>query len=796
MKSKNEKRKIFGRITSTKVAALLSAAVLALPLSACGKSKKEEVPRMFPSTVEITTDTSNIVMKTFIDEYVSEYNSGTVTGKTEEYDYYTELFEILSNDPEPETIDKGLFEEPEVILKTYDFNKDEIVYDTKSDRYYYISDVEIKAVYGRNVSMVTKDGRIFLEGEEDSWIIKNINYENSLHTNLTYNKDGSFSICEYVEGKGVKNTYFFGEDGLLDYSEEEYSDTLLTTTYEEGNINWYETRDQDSELRKKVNKDGSSIVCDWGYLDETYEYAEYYSGEYPFLDEIMYFYDTTGALVRITGADEKVEEDNSKYVVHCVFYPNGDFYKTEEDINSNGQTDKIVRTAEKYGEEKIEIKYEKNEEGKFDKYINKWDENGRQNFSSKNDDVYIVEKDGIIYWYNADGTFNQAVKYEDNGTMFYNEDGTKKWFDGNDDKTIEYGEGEKIVSISDDDKRITYYDYENNIIQKISNLSEKEITVEGNGQTYNVPKNAEIGFRENQTISWISNTIDDEDISFEINGKNYIIPKCCHFNIMENGEIASVSRVNDEYYDFDKHVWYDKDVDVEIEIKGKIYKLSAGGHIYFHENANLREYSYDGKNRTTYYETGEKSSETNDDITIGYYKNENIQEIINNNKDGEEISVNDLFGKIYTIKNGERIGLTENGEVSSLRQDGELFNYSYNYYNEYDHTYYYVRKYNRNEPSSEYYFYHNDQLLGVSDGTFEIHTYGEGRYTIVRNRGATTYYGGDYWEQKCEVILPDRIIKDNGEVVEIKEEQTTEAATTETSTETVIEESEIDDDGR
>ena len=80
-------------------------------------------------------------MKTFIDEYIDEYNNGTVTGKTEEYDYYTELFEILSNDPESESIYKGMFEEPEVILKTYDFNKDEIVYDTKSDYNYYINNV-------------------------------------------------------------------------------------------------------------------------------------------------------------------------------------------------------------------------------------------------------------------------------------------------------------------------------------------------------------------------------------------------------------------------------------------------------------------------------------------------------------------------------------------------------------------------------------------------------------------------------------------------------------------------------
>ena len=71
---------------------------------------------------------------------------------------------------------------------------------------------------------------------------------------------------------------------------------------------------------------------------------------------------------------------------------------------------------------------------------------------------------------------------------------------------------------------------------------------------------------------------------------------------------------------------------------------------------------------------------------------------------------------------------------------------------------------------------------------------------MISRGGGTTTFSGDYWEQKCEVILPDRIIKANGEVEEIKEEQTTEAEIIETATEistgTVTEEIEIDDDER
>ena len=126
---------------------------------------------------------------------------------------------------------------------------------------------------------------------------------------------------------------------------------------------------------------------------------------------------------------------------------------------------------------------------------------------------------------------------------------------------------------------ITYYDYENNIVQEICNSNDEEAIVEANGQTYKIPKNTEIYFRENNAISGIRNRNGDEEIMFEANGKNYIIPKDCHFSFGENREIDSVYRGNTRYYDSDENVWRLEDSEVDIEVNGKKYNFLSRGNI-------------------------------------------------------------------------------------------------------------------------------------------------------------------------------------------------------------------------
>ena len=120
-----KKRNIFKPISPKKIAALLSASLVMLPLTAC-KEKNVEKPR-----IEIEfCDTSDIKL----DTYLEDYEKGKIRNGTEMYNYYEELFEILSQEEIVSTEENQNIElenqniELENSNVTYNFNKELITF--------------------------------------------------------------------------------------------------------------------------------------------------------------------------------------------------------------------------------------------------------------------------------------------------------------------------------------------------------------------------------------------------------------------------------------------------------------------------------------------------------------------------------------------------------------------------------------------------------------------------------------------------------------------------------------------
>lgn len=635
MKDKKEKN-IFKRIFR-RIAAIFSAGAVTLTLAACDEDKAPTIEETESFTL---VDTSDINLTSMLDKYTEDYDKGTIVDGTEMFKHYEELYGDLRKDQTLPTPEVGFWEiapDPEVI--TYNFDMGQVKYDTVENGIYYIDGEVIKEVTDNSVKIKTLDGSIEVEDLDDSYCIINVNDSNSTTTTVQYNFDGSYTISENENSQNQR--FEFSKDGMLASSEiaqkdEEGRETSeIKKAYKNGNINYYSAYDDKGRLIEERQEDGSYIIIEYDNTidEEIYNFYSDSNRQNNYLptyyerlhDKISYYYDENDKLTKI---ETHIKASENSYT---IFSPNGDYYEYVKSTDENGKIIYEGKIENIYNKYRTREEKRRNKDGEFDVYVSKFDysllpsdpyiSNGDTVFSSRNGTILVQEKDGIIYQYGQDGMFFQAYNVVEDGKNYYREDGSKLSFEGKNGKKIDYNKEGKICTITDDTMTTGYYDYEQNSISYISNKSDDEITVEVNGKTYKLSKSESVAFYESGGIQSHDNYNENAYILYYETGEEWQVRKDGIYTV------------------------YDKEHNITAIEKDKV---TTG---YYDYANNLIEY----KN-----ENG---------ITTYFYRNNQIELIRNGNyRDGIIISVNDIFGNIYEIGEGDEIRFNENGTVKSFKE--------------------------------------------------------------------------------------------------------------------------------
>ena len=784
-----KKRNIFKPISPKKIAALLSASLVMLPLTAC-KEKNVEKPH-----IEIEfCDTSDIKLDTYLNNYLEDYEKGKIRNGTEMYNYYEELYELLSQE-EIVSTEENQNIELENSNVTYNFNKELMPYEKKEAAYYYANDEIIKKVCDGLgfIELKTKDGTIKINKDEASYVITNRDEKNLIETVLKYNQDGSYKVTEKTDSRS--DTLEFNKGGLLKTSINfKYYTSKIKKIYKNGDINIYDRYDGEN-LIERINLDGSYFISEYnkGIDKSRYNFCPEFRN---FYDKITYFYAPNDYLQKIETYDESLVNTNYNREDKTIFLPNGDYYEYIKTYDENNQLYEDEKIENKYNKYSTCVIIKKNEEGNFDQIITRYDYNaisprknhgviGDRIFESVNGKVVIIQKDGIIYNYNRiNGEFEKAYKTEENGVTYYNEDSKKIKFEAFDGTIKEFDENEKINYIDNGITRISYYNYDNNLISYISNCSENEITVEANGKSFKLSSTGNVSFYEN------GNTMHydyDDNIShsYHENGVEWrFVENETTTFYDENHNITGIIKdgIRTDYYDYDNNIiesfeengirytYYEYTNIDERKIK-KIenfgseevyiydgYELKKDSSISYYENGQLNYYSYDKSNNFKFKEDGKHDYETKDgkkycygsndkicgvwedSVYTGFYnfEKQEISEICNEKDDGTIISINDLYGNVYDLKKDEYIEFYENGDVHYVQYiDGCKV-----WYRKEDQSYYYVKDDNNNTCT----FYYKDKVLHTME---------------LSEKFNTTYKDGT-----TRIKLSDGTIIDSDEVIE------------------------------
>lgn len=753
-----KKRNIFKPISPKKIAALLSVSLVMLPLTAC-REKNVEKPR-----IEIEfCDTSDIKLDTYLNNYVEDYENGKIRNGIEMYNYYEELFEILSQEeivPTEENQNIKL----ENSNVTYNFNKELMQYEKKEDSYYYANDEIIKKVYNSLgfVELKTNNGTIKINKHEASYIITNKNEKKSIETFLQYNQDGSYKVTEKTDSKS--DTLEFNNKGLLETSINiEYRKSNIKKIYKNGDINIYDKYEHEN-LIERINLDGSYIIVDYNNGIDKSRYNFYPESRISY-DKITYFYAPNDHLQKIETYDESLINTNHNREDKTIFLPNGDYYEYIKTYDENNQLYEDEKIENKYNKYSTRVISEKNEEGNFDQIIERYDYNaispdkklgftGDWVFKSVNGKVVITQKDGIIYNYNEEnGEFVKAYKAEKDGVTYYNEDTKKIKFYGFDGTIMQFDENEKIDYIDNGITRISYYNYDKNFISYISNCSENEITVEANGKSFKLSSTGNVSFYKNGNTMHYAY---DDNIrhSYHENGVEWqFVENETTTFYDENHKITGIIKdgIRTDYYDYDNNIiqsfeengirytYYEYTNIDERKIK-KIenfgseevyiydgYELKTGSSISYYENGQVNYYSYDESCNIKFNEDGKHDYETkdgkkycygsndkifgvwDDSVFTGFhdFEKQEISRILNAKDDGTIISINDLYGNVYDLKKDESINFYENGNLHYVEYNDGLKKC----YRKEDQNYYYIKNENNNTCT----FYYKDKVLHTMD---------------------------------------------------------------------------------
>lgn len=751
-----KRRNIFKPISSKKVATLLSASLLMLPLTAC-REQNVEKPH-----IEIEfCDTSDIRLDTYLNNYLVNYEKGYVNNGIEMYNHYEELYEILSQ-KEIVLPEESQYCELKNKNVTYNFNKELMNYDKKDTCYYYANDEKIKTIFSDTVELKTIDGTIKIDKDESSYIITNKDEPDSIKTVVQYNQDGSYKVIEETNSKS--ETLEFNKDGFLELSlSHEFRDPKIKKVYKKGDINIYdEYRGED--LIKKVNLDGTYFISEYNNGIDKSRY-DFYPDSRVSYDKITYFYDQNNYLQKIEAYEESLYNTNHYSEDKIIFLPNGDYYEYIKTYDENNKLYKDEKIENKYNKHRTNVISKKNEDGNFDQIITRYDYNaispdkmlgikGDWIFKSVNGKVVITQKDGIIYNYNEKNEeFVKAYNVEKDGVTYYNEDAKKIEFKSFDGIIMKFDENEKIDYIDNGIKRISYYDYDKNLISSISNCSENEITVEGNDKNFKLSSTGNVSFYENGNPKHYC--YDEKTMHFYYeNGVEWQFIEngtTTYYDENHNINVIIKDGVRTEYYDYDNNIiesfeengirytYYEyTNIDErkirKIENFGKEevytydgYDLKKGSSISYYENGQVDYYNYDENNSVKFQENGKHNYEIKDgkkycydsnDKIIGVwddsvftgfhdFEKQQISEIRNAKKDGTIISINDVYGNVYDLKEDESINFYENGNLHYVKyNDG-----CKKCYRKENQNYYYIK----NEKNNTCTFYYKDQVLHVME---------------------------------------------------------------------------------
>ena len=577
-----------------RMAAVLSAGAMVLPLTGCKAN----------NTFKEKT------LNSCLDEYRAEYGSDTVKNGVEMYEYVADLYSQYSKHAK-ETY--------------YPSNRKSIkhfVGPTLGDNTYGPQLPNVTAV-----TIKTKSEPIVITLDNtNSYSVYTSNDSNRKKYTYTYNLDGSYSILEEDYDGGNPTKVQFDSIGLIEAMEKRNSEEgYHLYEYDEGDMNAYSVYSSGGILQEKRNKDGSYTVYDrngkYERLEHNYDAEgnlkstdEYYAGLSGNFRCIPYNYTSPFHVYDIADRED----------IHTIILPDGDSYTyvkyTDADGNYVGGK-KISTKNEKYSDivENLVI------DGKNTTIVSRYDYNvpnphesydifgevdmGAIIYQKVDDKQTVKMKDGIIYHYDIDGSFisaeqvmgDGADKKFENGVMFYNEDGTKKYFENYyEGKHVDYDENGVITSTRLTDREheggyveTEYYGDITAGIKSVKNESNDTISVDANGQNFILGKSGEVLFYDDGQVESYNNTT-NRGVTIKVKDNDYTVHKKEAVSFYSNGQQKSISNsklLKTFYENGNIHYVSNNSSDVVLNESG--YDLKKDSYLSCRADGELDEYFYD-----------------------------------------------------------------------------------------------------------------------------------------------------------------------------------------------------------
>lgn len=188
-----------------------------------------------------------------------------------------------------------------------------------------------------------------------------------------------------------------------------------------------------------------------------------------------------------------------------------------------------------------------------------------------------------------------GYKVQKDGIAYINEDGQITKFKHKNGDIFSYRNG-KIVDMRNSSMSISYHNYDENIIESITNKTDEEILVKANEQDFKIKPKGSIGFYDNNQLKYIA---DNEVFT----------------SYYEDGNIRSIGNYASD------------NINVNVtDNNDNIYILNSGDYIKFYKTGNIEKIKQ-GKLEKTYYRYNDSDYyyvRNYDDGSYTFYHNEDI----------------------------------------------------------------------------------------------------------------------------------------------------------------------------
>ena len=467
---------------------------------------------------------------------------------------------------------------------------------------------EIKFYYDRNEKLRHVDAR--REDYYNGKFIKMIAYPNG---KVFYNKEGHDKDGNVISVEKIEQEYDVKKNSI------KFETALTKKVDEDGKMHTLVYKDDYTLINPENITRNENWQCDRSYMSRD-GVVEIYSKD-GFIYTLKQVYNGSEKSEYFEG--HKVEGNTVKYA-DC----NGKITRALSDIQDIGYWDyenNVKEYVKNLSENEIEVEF--------------------------NGNNYLLEKDGSVSC-NSDNSIVTYRKNKDFTLTKYLEKGwlEKGWSElHTPGETIRYDADDKIKSISRENYYVSYYDYDKNIIQKISeNGISKEF------------------FEDGCSVKLIQNNSCEEPYVYD--GYELKIGSRLKYN--DNKSLIEY------YYDGTKYIKNNGNGDhEEIKENGTLYEYS---HFDDHRLIKITQNVDDPDNsiETVYqdYENNIIKSVTDSQKIVYYYSGEpgfeqQIYEI--KNISDEPLTVCDAEGKEYILNRDDCITYQRNGHISMLEQ-GEL----------------------------------------------------------------------------------------------------------------------------